>query len=72
MASGGQYTLHFDSIKVCIVIRCLPIVLSDRQVWFGLVLFGGLPETTCVRSTAETSASLAQNLKGGNEARWTE
>ena len=30
MASGGQYTLHFDSIKVCIVIRCLPIVLSDR------------------------------------------
>jgi hypothetical protein len=30
MASGRQYTLHLDSIKVCTVIRCLPIVLSDR------------------------------------------
>ena len=30
VASGRQYTLHLDSIKVCTLIRCLPIVLSDR------------------------------------------
>jgi hypothetical protein len=31
VALGGQNSLHFDSIKVCAVIRCLPIVLSDRR-----------------------------------------
>ena len=68
MASGRQYTLHFDSTKICTVIRCLPIVLSDRvECGYGLVLFGGLPEETCVRSRAETRASIAQNLGGGNE-----
>ena len=30
VASGRQYTLHLDSIKVCTLIRCQPIVLSDR------------------------------------------
>jgi hypothetical protein len=30
VASGRQYTLHLDSIEVCTIIRCLPIVLSDR------------------------------------------
>jgi len=41
--------------------------IGQGRVWYGLVLFGGLPETTCVRSRAETSASIAQNLEGGNE-----
>ena len=30
VASGRHYTLHFASIKVCTVIRCLPIMLSGR------------------------------------------
>jgi len=30
VASGRQYTLYLESIKVCTVIRCQPIVLSDR------------------------------------------
>ena len=30
VASGRQYTLHLESIKVCTVICCQPIVLSDR------------------------------------------
>ena len=68
MALGCQYSLHIDSIKVCTVIRYLPIVRSDRvKCGYGLVLFGILPEETCVRSRAETRASIAQNLEGGNE-----
>jgi hypothetical protein len=31
-ASGRHYTLHFDSINVCTVIRYLPILLSGRDV----------------------------------------
>ena len=56
--------LHLESIKVCTVIRCQPIVLSDR-VEYGTdwSLLGGLPEETCVRSRAETRASIAQNLE---------
>lgn len=33
----------------------------------GLELFGGLPEETCMRRRAETRASIAQDLEGGNE-----
>jgi hypothetical protein len=60
--------LHVDSIKVCTVILCLPIVRSDRvKCGYGLVLFGSLPEGTCVRRRAETRASIAQYLVGVNE-----
>ncbi len=31
------------------------------------VLFNGLIEETCVRSRAETRASIAQDLEGGKE-----
>jgi len=41
--------------------------IGQEEVWYGLVLFGGLPEVTYVRSRAETRASIAQNLEGGNE-----
>lgn len=33
----------------------------------GLVMLGGLLTEICVRSRAETRASIAQNLEGGNE-----
>ena len=41
--------------------------IGQRRVRHGLVLFGGLSEGTCVRSRAETIASIAQNLEGGKE-----
>ena len=41
--------------------------IGQRRVWHRLVLFGGLPEEMSVRSRAETRASIAQNLEGGNE-----
>ena len=41
--------------------------IGQGRVRYGLVLFGGLPEETCVRSWAETRASIAQNLEGGSE-----
>ena len=42
-------------------------VIGQGRVRNGLVLFGGLPEETCVRSRAETRASIAQDLEGGND-----
>jgi len=30
-ASGRHYTLHFDSIDLCTVVRFLPILLPDRE-----------------------------------------
>ena len=36
-------------------------------MWYGVVLFCSLPEETSVQSSAETRASFAQDLEGGNE-----
>ena len=67
VVSGCQDTLHFDSIKVCTVILCLPRAIGQGRARYGLVLLGGLPKETCVRSWAETRASIALNLEGGTE-----
>ena len=68
VALGGQNSLHFDSIKGLrrhsLSADC---AIGQEEVRYGLVLFGGLPEVTYVRSRAETRASIAQNLEGGNE-----
>ena len=68
MASGRHYTLHFDSIKVCHG-HSLPAdrAIGQGRVGHELALFDGLPEEACVQSRAETRASIAQNLEGGNE-----
>jgi hypothetical protein len=63
-----HYTLHFDSIKVCPGHSLsADRAIGQGRVRHGLVLFDGLSEETCVRSRAETRASIAQNLEGGNE-----
>ena len=41
--------------------------IKQGQVRYGQELFGGLPEENCVRSRAETRASIAQNPTRGNE-----
>ena len=63
-----------------VIVRCISIrsrsapsslsaerAIGQRRVWYELVPFGGLLEETCVRSRAETRASIAQNLEGWNE-----
>ena len=44
------------------------LAIGQGRARYGLVLLGGLPEETCVRSRAETRASIAQNLEGGYES----
>ena len=65
---AATYTLHFDSIKD-LYRHSLSAdhAIGQGRVRYGPVLFGGLSEETCVRSTAETRASIAQNLEGGSE-----
>jgi hypothetical protein len=66
MCTGGlrlplYAAFRFDLINVCTVIRCLQILLIERErMQHGLLILG-------VRSRAETRASIAQNLEGENE-----
>ena len=60
MASGRHYTLHFDSIKACVVFAYSAAVLSDCPAleWFPFIV---IPRTTLFGEEALAETGVLRN-----------